>query len=68
MRRQGADVGAGPSRPLLRPCGVVVGEWLAAAVALSAAVQREQDAQHARDEADGPDVLAVRNDAPPDLI
>lgn len=54
---------APPPPPLLR-LRVVDVHRLAVAVALPAAVDRQEDAQHPREEAEGPD-LFINNDTPP---
>ena len=62
--RQGARVRPRPPWPLRL---LLVGHRLAVAVAFSAAVERQQDAQNARDEAHGPDVV-IGDDGPPEAI
>lgn len=52
-----------PPLPLLR-LRVVGVQRLAVAMALPAAVDRQEDAQHPREEAEGPDLL-ISNDTPP---
>lgn len=54
MRRKGAGVGGSPSRPLRL---VLVHHGFAVAVAFSAAVERQHDAQRSREETQGPDVV-----------